>query len=187
MVSAGAETTRQRSLLFIPEVHNELTRSWRSPYSTRLHTSASSSLTTVDGSEEKWYKTMPPSAIGWKAKAAHLSKSCRTTAALAGCSYALAGQAASALHSMAVLQIFQAKLLYSMDGSEPDPATLRELRSATDLALCATKTSKLPLPCLTSAVQPTPRVYPTPECRVSYRDNKTRLFTPIRLKTPALQ
>ncbi len=83
----------------------------------------------------------PPSAIGWKAKAAQPSKPCRTTAVLTGRSYPSAGQAASALHSMAVLQVFQAKLLSSMDESEPDPATLRELRSATDLALRATKTS----------------------------------------------
>lgn len=43
------------------------------------------------------------------------------------------------LHTMAVLQVFQAKLLRSMDESEPNPAVFRELRSATDLALRATK------------------------------------------------
>ncbi len=42
---------------------------------------------------------------------------------------------------MAVLQVYQAKLLSAVDESEPDPATLRELRSATDLALRATKTT----------------------------------------------
>ncbi len=111
----------------------------------------SSALTTVDGAEEKGYERMPqldesvaahlcpPTAIGWKAKASHPSKPCRTTSALAGRSYASAGQAASALHSMAVLQVYQAKLLSAIDESEPDPATLRELRSATDLALRATK------------------------------------------------
>ncbi len=83
----------------------------------------------------------PPTVIGWKAKASHPSKPCRTTSALAGRSYASAGQAASALHSMAVLQVYQAKLLSAIDESEPDPATLRELRSTTDLALRATKTT----------------------------------------------
>ncbi len=81
----------------------------------------------------------PPTAIGWKAKAAHPSKPCRMTSALAGRAYSSAGQAASALHSMAVLQVFQAKLLRSMDESGPDPAAFKELRSATDLALHATK------------------------------------------------
>lgn len=40
---------------------------------------------------------------------------------------------------MAVLQVFQAKLLRSMDETGPDTATFKELRSTTDLALCATK------------------------------------------------
>ncbi len=74
----------------------------------------------------------PPTAIGWKAKASHPSKPCRTTSALAGRSNASAGQAASALLSMAVLQVYQAKLLSAVDESEPD---------ATDLALRATKTT----------------------------------------------
>ncbi len=147
------QAPQQRPSPFFPEVHDELMRSWRSPYSARLRTSASSALTTVDGAEEKGYERMPqldesvavhlcpPTAIGWKAKASHPSKPCRTTSALAGRSYASAGQAASALHSMAVLQVYQAKLLSAVDESEPDPATLRELRSATDLALRATKTT----------------------------------------------
>ncbi|KAI2655719.1 Transposon Ty3-G Gag-Pol polyprotein [Labeo rohita] len=81
----------------------------------------------------------PPTAIGWKTKASHPSKPCRTTSALAGRAYTSAGQAASALHSMAILQVFQAKLLAQSDKSALDPATLTELRSATDLALRATK------------------------------------------------
>lgn len=43
-----------------------------------------------------------------------------------------------ALHSMAVLQVFQAKLLRCMHESGPDPAAFKELHSATNLAL-ATK------------------------------------------------
>ncbi len=87
------QAPQQRPSPFFPEVHDELTRSWRSPYSTRLRTSASSALTTVDGAEEKGYERMPqldesvaahlcpPTAIGWKAKASHPSKPCRTTPA----------------------------------------------------------------------------------------------------------
>ncbi len=44
--------------------------------------------------------------------------------------------------SMAVLQVYQATLLSAVDESEHDPATLRELRSTTDLALRATKTTR---------------------------------------------
>ncbi len=81
----------------------------------------------------------PPTTIGWKAKATHLSKPCRRTSALAGRAYSSAGQAASVLHSMAVLQVFQAKVIHSMDESNPNPAAFSELRSMTNLALGATK------------------------------------------------
>ncbi|KAI2660631.1 ORF V: Enzymatic polyprotein [Labeo rohita] len=159
VVSSGGAPTqpprrvapRQRASPFLPEVHEELTRSWRAPYSARLRASSSSALTSVDGAEDKGYEKLPPldesvaahlcppTAIGWKTKASHPSKPCRTTSALAGRAYTSAGQAASALHSMAILQVFQAKLLAQSDKSALDPATLTELRSATDLALRATK------------------------------------------------
>ncbi len=70
----------------------------------------------------------PPMAIGWTG----------STSALAGRAYSAAGQAASALHSMVVLQVFQAKMLASEDAGL-DSASLRDMRSATDLALRATK------------------------------------------------
>ncbi len=86
------QAPQQRPSPFFPEVHDELTRSWRAPYSAHLRTSASSALTTIDGAEEKGYERMPqldesvaahlcpPTAIGWKAKANHPSKPCRTSA-----------------------------------------------------------------------------------------------------------
>ncbi len=117
------QALRQPSSPFFPEVHNELTKSWHAPFSSRICPSASVALTSVDGTEEKGYEHLPrldesvaahlcpPTAIGWKARASHLSKPCRATSALAGCAYSAAGQAAS----------------------------LRYLRSVTDLALRATK------------------------------------------------
>ncbi|XP_067276297.1 uncharacterized protein [Pseudorasbora parva] len=81
----------------------------------------------------------PPSTRGWQSRAQHPSKPCRTTSALAGRAYASAGQASAALHTMAVLQVFQARLLRSLDESVPDSEVLKDLRSATDLALRATK------------------------------------------------
>ncbi|ROJ57633.1 hypothetical protein DPX16_23832 [Anabarilius grahami] len=145
------QALRQRSAPFFPEVHEELAKSWRAPYSARLHTSHRSALTSVDGSEEKGYEHLPPldeavaahlcppAAVGWKTKRSLLSKPCRTTSDLAGRAYASAGQAASALHSMAIFQVFQAKLLRSMDESGVEETAFRDLRSATDLALRATK------------------------------------------------
>ncbi len=138
----------QRSSPFFPEVHDKLSKSWRAPYSSRFHPSASAALTSVDGTEEKGNEHLPPldesvaahlcppTAIGWKAS--HLSKPCRATSALAGRAYSAAGQLASALHSMAVLQVFQAKILANEEAGL-DTASLKNLRSTTDLALRATK------------------------------------------------
>ncbi len=52
--------------------------------------------------------------------------------------YSAAGQAASALHSMAVLQVFQANMLTSEEAGL-DAASLRDMKSVTDLALRTTK------------------------------------------------
>ncbi|ROK16088.1 hypothetical protein DPX16_22706 [Anabarilius grahami] len=142
----------QRAAPFFPEVHDELTKSWHAPYSARLHPPASHTLISIDGAEQKGYEKLPllyeavsanlcPSAaIGWKTKVAHPSKPYSTTSALAGWAYSSAGQAASALHTVAV---YQAKLLRALDEAGHDSATFKELCSATDLALalCATKTT----------------------------------------------
>ncbi len=58
--------------------------------------------------------------------------------ALAGRAYSAAGQAALPLHTTAVLQVFQNKMLTSEEAGL-DAASLRDLRSMTDLALRATK------------------------------------------------
>ncbi|XP_067261185.1 uncharacterized protein [Chanodichthys erythropterus] len=145
------QAPRQRSAPFFPEVHDELTKSWRALYFACLRTTHYSALTSVDGSEEKGYEHLPPlneavvahlcppTAVGWKTKRALPSKPCRTTSALAGGAYTCAGQSASVLHTMAILQVFQAKLLCSLDESSIDAPAFRDLRSATDLALHATK------------------------------------------------
>ncbi len=71
---------------FFPEVHDELTKSWCAPYSSRIRPSASVSLTSVDGAEEKGYEHLPPldesvathlclpTAFERKARASHSSK-----------------------------------------------------------------------------------------------------------------
>ncbi len=122
------QAPHQRSSFF-PEVHDELTKSWRATYLSRICPSASTALTSVDGAEEKEYERLPPldesvamhlcppTAIVWKARVSHPSKPCRATSALAGRAYSAAGQVALALHSMAVLQVFQAKMLTSEEAS----------------------------------------------------------------------
>ncbi len=56
-------------------------------------------------------------------KRSHLrfpSKACKLTAALAAKAYSAAGQAASALHAMAILQVHQAKALKQVHGGSTD-------------------------------------------------------------------
>ncbi len=83
---------------------------------------------------------MPSLAPSWKSRPLLPSKPCRTTSALIGKSYIAAGQAGMALHTMAILQAYQADVLKEMDeGTGLTPEAVKELRRATDLALRATK------------------------------------------------
>ncbi len=77
----------QRSSPFFPKVHDELTKSWCAPYSSRIRPSTSAALTSVGGTEEKGYEHLPPldesvdthlcppMAIGWKAIGYHIHPS----------------------------------------------------------------------------------------------------------------
>ncbi len=82
----------------------------------------------------------PSLAPSWKSRPLLPTKPCRTTSALIGKSYIAAGQAGMALHTMAILQAYQADVLKEMDeGTGLTPEAVKELRRATDLALRATK------------------------------------------------
>ncbi len=68
------------------------------------------------------------------------SKPLQETSSLNGKAYAAAGQAVASLHTMAVLQAYQADLLKDLDkGQGLSPDEVAELRRTTDLALRATK------------------------------------------------
>ncbi len=68
------------------------------------------------------------------------SKPLQDTSRLNGKAYAAAGQAVTSLHTMAVLQAYQADLLKDLDnGQGLSPDQVAELRGTTDLALRATK------------------------------------------------
>ncbi len=112
------QAPRQRSYPFLPKVNDELMILWHAPHSSRICPSASAALTSVDGTEEKGYKRLPPldesvaahlcppTANGWKARASHPSKLCICTcwmrllggwtssfgATLYGCASGLPGQ-----------------------------------------------------------------------------------------------
>ncbi|KAI2653070.1 Transposon Ty3-I Gag-Pol polyprotein [Labeo rohita] len=62
----------QRPAPFFPEVHEEISRSWRSPYSARAQAAGSRMLSSVDGAD-RWGYTKPPPVE--EAVAAHLCPS----------------------------------------------------------------------------------------------------------------
>ncbi len=136
---------------FFPEVHEELTKSWMAPFTARSRSSVSSVLTTLDGGAARGYAGIPQveravavhlcprNAATWRNRPRLPSKACKLTAALAAKAYSAAGQAASALHAMVILQVHQAKALKQMHEGSPDPGLMQELCTATDLALRATK------------------------------------------------
>ncbi len=113
-------------ILFFPEVHEELTKSWMAPFSARSRSSPSSILTTLDGGVARGYIGIPQveravavdlcllNAATWRNRPHLPSKACRTTGALVAKAYSAAGQAASALHAMVILQVHQAKALKQM-------------------------------------------------------------------------
>ncbi len=74
----------------------------------------------------------PSLAPSWKSHPLLPSKPCRTTSALIGKSYIASGQAGMALHTMAILQAYQADVLKEMDeGTGLTPEAVKELRRAT--------------------------------------------------------
>ncbi|KAL0194576.1 hypothetical protein M9458_008148, partial [Cirrhinus mrigala] len=135
---------------FFPEVHDELVRAWRAPYSARSR-STSSALATLDSGAARGYEGVPQveravavhlcpqDAATWRGSPRLPSKACRLSSALTGKAYSAAGQAATALHAMATLQVYQAKALKELHKGSPDQAVLQELHAATDFALRATK------------------------------------------------
>lgn len=152
--SVPAEPSRsvlQRPAPFFPEVHEELSKTWKPPQSARTVNSGPEVFRKVDGMDILGYEKLPPieEAIvdhlcpvrsDVKSAATLPSKPCQTTARVADKAYMAAGQAASTLHMMAVLQVYQAKTLRDLDEGGLDSEVFKELRSVTDFTLRAIKT-----------------------------------------------
>ncbi len=68
------QALRQCLSPFFPEVHKDLTRSWCSPYSSRIRPSASVAHTSVDGAEEKGNKHLPWWVCGRTSLPAHSNR-----------------------------------------------------------------------------------------------------------------
>ncbi len=134
---------------FFPEVHEELTGTWKAPFTARNRASGPSSLTTLNGGAAKGYTRIPPVERAvtmqlcpnstWRGEPSLPSRACEHSSDLTGRAYQACGEAASALHAMALLQVHQAKALRDLHEGGHDPQVHHELRAATDLALRGTK------------------------------------------------
>ncbi len=153
-MSEGEEAEKppaQVSLPFLPDLHTEVEREWKKPFSSHIHRFQHTSYANIARMRESGYERMPPVE---ETLASYLSmgdtaslkvpslqfKSLQDTSRLNGRAYAAAGQAVASLHTMAVLQAYQADLLKDLDdGQGLSPDEVAELRRTTDLALRATK------------------------------------------------
>ncbi|XP_059366460.1 uncharacterized protein LOC132105393 [Carassius carassius] len=135
---------------FLPDLHDEVAKAWAVPQSARAHAGGSKIFTKVDGAEARGYTRIPPveesiaahlcpSSASLKTGATLPSRPFRLTTHVADKAYSASGEAISALHTMAVLQVFQAQLLKSLDEGRADPEAFKDLHAATDFALKATK------------------------------------------------
>lgn len=123
---------------FFPEVHKELTKSWKAPFLSRTRFTGASAVTTLNGGVAQGYVDVPQVECAFvvhlsPSSAATLSghpwlpsKTCKFTSSLTAKAYNTSGQASFALHAMAILQVYQAKALKKMEESSPDPEVLHE-------------------------------------------------------------
>ncbi len=143
--------TQRRRLPFFPDLHTEVWRSWEKPFSYRVLSTQTSHYSSILNKEVHGYGEIHKVE---ETLASHLSpesssstrspvlptKPMRTTSALVGKAYSAAGQAAACLHTMSLLQAYQAQLLADLDEVESiGPNAVCELHQATDLSLRAAK------------------------------------------------
>lgn len=139
----SARTTHSQPLLpFFPKLHDELTRSWKTLFSSRSRPFPPSPLTFLEGGTAKGYVGIPtverpvsmqlcPAGVAatWRDRPTLPSWACRHSSSLTECVYRACGEAASALHAMALLHVHQAKALRDLHGGGHDSAAFEELKS----------------------------------------------------------
>ncbi len=123
---SGHKPRAQVSLPFLPDLHTEVEREWKKTFSSRIHRFQHTSYANIARMRESGYERMPPVE---ETLASYLSmgntaslkvpslpfKPLQDTSRLNGRAYAAVGQAVASLHTMAVLQAYQADLLKDLD------------------------------------------------------------------------
>ncbi len=145
----------------LPEVHEELTRLWKAPFTagTNLGAPPPSLPLMVEPlwgtrASPQWSGLWPCNCVRTAASTLRSdpclpSRACLYSSGLTGSSYRACGEAASALRSMALLPVHQAKAL--KEGGH-NLAVLHELPAAPDLTLRATKVTAQSLGCAMSTL-----------------------------------
>ncbi len=124
------------------EVHEELTRSWKAHFTAQNKSWSSSLLTTLDGGSTLGYtgipsverfvamQLCPTTATTLRGDPCLLSRACLYSSGLTGSAYRACGEAASALHAMALLQVDKAKDLKDLhEGGHEQPSTRQHHRA----------------------------------------------------------
>ncbi len=132
-----------RKLQFFSDLHLQILET--AFFFFHLTNAAAADFTNLVGSVEQGYTAIPviedtlashlsPSlAPSWKSRPLLPTKPCRTTSAVIGKSYIAAIQAGMALHTIAILQGYQADVLKEIvEGAGLTPEAVKELRKATD-------------------------------------------------------
>ncbi len=128
---SGHKPPPQVSLPFLPDLHTEVEREWKKPFSSRIHRFQHTSYANIARMRESGYERMPPVE---ETLASYLSmggtaslkvpslpfKPLQDTSRLNGRAYAAAGQAVASRHTMAVLQADLLKDLDNGQGLSPD-------------------------------------------------------------------
>ncbi len=132
-------------------------KEWKRPFSSRIHKFQHTSYANIVGIRESGYERMPHSeetlasylSIGETSslKVPSLpSKPLQDTVSLNAKAYAAAGQAVTSLHTMAVLQVYQADLLKDLDkGQGLSTDEVAELSCAAPQIWPSVPLSRLPL------------------------------------------
>lgn len=106
----------------LPDLHSEIEKAWKNPFSARLHLHQRAP---VDEMLANYLTSGRPSSLGAPTLP---SKPLKTTSRLNGRAYTAAGQACVVLHTLAVLQAYQADLLRDLDqGAVLSPDAVAEL------------------------------------------------------------
>ncbi len=115
-LSGAHSKPERRKLPFFSDLHQEISGSWKQPFSSCLTNAAAADFINLMGSVEQGYTAMPvvedtlashlsPSlAPSWKSRPLLPSSRVGPISALIGKYYIAAGQAGMALHTMAILQ-----------------------------------------------------------------------------------